>query len=50
MDVITDVVQLVLHYSKHIGSVLDIVRMTTLTGFPENPPERLYRLRVLQIL
>jgi hypothetical protein len=33
MNVITDVVQLVLHYSKHIGGVLDILCMMTPTGF-----------------
>jgi hypothetical protein len=50
MKVITDVVQLVLHYSKHIGGVLDILRATTPTGFSKKPSERSFRLRVPRIL
>jgi hypothetical protein len=50
MNVITDVVQLVLHYSKHIGGVLDILHTTTPTWFPEKPPKRSYRLRLPRIL
>jgi hypothetical protein len=37
MNVITDVVQLVLHYSKHIGGVLDILR----TELPSEAPVKL---------
>jgi hypothetical protein len=37
MYVITDVVQLVLHYSKHIGGVLDILR----TELPSEVPVEL---------
>jgi hypothetical protein len=50
MNVIMDVVQLVLHYSKHIGGVLDILCTTTPTGFPEKPPKLRFRLRVPRIL
>jgi hypothetical protein len=37
MNVITDVVQLVLHYSKHIGGVLGILR----TELPSEVPVKL---------
>jgi hypothetical protein len=39
MNVITDVVQLVLHYSKHIGGVLDILRTEVPSEVPVKLPD-----------
>jgi hypothetical protein len=43
MNVITDVVQLVLHYSKHIGGVLDILRMELPLEVPVKLPDAVVR-------
>jgi hypothetical protein len=43
MNVTTDVVQLVLHYSKHIGGVLDILRTELPSEVPVKLPDAVVR-------
>jgi hypothetical protein len=43
MNVITDVVQLVLHYSKHIRGVLDILHTELPSEVPVQLPEAVVR-------
>jgi hypothetical protein len=49
MNVITDIVQGVLHYSNYIGGVLDIFRTGTPTGGSCKTTRRGHSVRVPQI-